>query len=276
MVKALIMMADYGHDPTETAVPYTAFREAGFKVSFATEKGVSPLCDARMLEGITSLATSRSVKLKYASMIASHEWKNALSWSAAGFDLHAFNLVFFPGGQDHSIRQLLDSEVVHKLLQEYFQTTRKPSANVIGAICHGVKVLADTNTDCGRSVLHGCITAVLPSLFEQAAFRLLRPFMDGDYCKVYGGDSEDLEHAVGSRVSLSALQNAKKSSQVQKKLEQKTHLKTSWSPLPFVVEDDQFNYVSGRCQADAQKLSERLVFAVQRKAQNEPENLGSE
>ncbi|KAM3451662.1 hypothetical protein NHJ6243_009554 [Beauveria neobassiana] len=258
MVKALIMMADYGHDPTETAVPYTAFRDAGFEVRFATEKGLSPLCDARMLEGITSLATSRSVKLKYASMIASHEWKNPLSWSAAEFDLQAFSLVFFPGGQDHSIRQLLDSEIVHKLLQEYFPTTRKPSANFIGAICHGVKALADTNTDCGRSVLHGCITAVLPSLFEQAAFRLLRPFMDEDYCKVYGADSEDLEHAV------------------QKKLEQKTHLKTSWSPLPFVVEDDQFNYVSGRCQADAQKLSERLVFAVQGGAHNEPESHESE
>ncbi|KAM3453118.1 hypothetical protein MY3296_004045 [Beauveria thailandica] len=198
MVKALIMMADYGHDPT---VPYTSFRDAGFE------------------------ATSRSVKLNYVSMTASHEWKNALSWSATGFDLHAFNLVFFPGGQDHSIRQLLDSEIVHKLLQDYFQTTRKPSANVIGAICHGVKVLADTNTDCGRSVLHGCITAALPSLFEQTAFLLLRPFMDGDYCKVYGAESEDLEHAVGSHIS-------------------------------FVVEDDQFNYVSGVPQTIWKMLAE--------------------
>lgn len=70
------MMADYGHDPTgtganrlsssqvpfrfkvtdcvsETAVPYSSFREAGFDVSFATEKGVSPRCDERMLQGIT-------------------------------------------------------------------------------------------------------------------------------------------------------------------------------------------------------------------------------
>ncbi|KAL2071980.1 hypothetical protein VTL71DRAFT_11323 [Oculimacula yallundae] len=51
--KILIPMSDYGHDPTETAVPYTAFTEAGFEVSFATENGKSPECDTKMLTGIT-------------------------------------------------------------------------------------------------------------------------------------------------------------------------------------------------------------------------------
>lgn len=137
-------------------------------------------------------------------MAASPEWKNALSWSANGFDLCAYNLVFFPGGQDQSIRQLLDSVSVHRLLQAYFPMTRKPSANVVGAICHGVKVLADTSNDSGHSILHGNVTAVLPSFFEQLAFQSLRPFVDGDYCKVYGAESEDLEHAVGSHTSSAA------------------------------------------------------------------------
>lgn len=62
-------MADYGHDPTgktrlkvlrqrtddceETAVPFQAFVDAGFDVSFATEDGKSPECDKKMLEGVT-------------------------------------------------------------------------------------------------------------------------------------------------------------------------------------------------------------------------------
>lgn len=165
-------------------------------------------------------------------MAASQEWKIPLGWSAPGFGLGAYNLVFFPGGQDQSIRQLLESELVHKLLQAYFPTTRKPSAIVIGAICHGVKVLADTSDECGRSILHGSVTAVLPSLFEQLAFQSLKLFVDDDYCKVYGAGSEDLEHAVGSHISLTTYPTLLKSLQVRKKLQHGTDLKTSWSPFP--------------------------------------------
>ena len=38
---------------TETAVPYTAFKKAGFEVQFATENGKAPQCDQKMLIGIT-------------------------------------------------------------------------------------------------------------------------------------------------------------------------------------------------------------------------------
>lgn len=37
----------------ETAVPYTAFKKAGFEVQFATEDGKKPQCDKKMLEGLT-------------------------------------------------------------------------------------------------------------------------------------------------------------------------------------------------------------------------------
>ncbi|KAG4421303.1 hypothetical protein IFR04_005605 [Cadophora malorum] len=51
--KVLIPMSDCGHDPTETAVPYSAFMKAGSDVSFATGNGQTPECDAKMLKGIT-------------------------------------------------------------------------------------------------------------------------------------------------------------------------------------------------------------------------------
>jgi putative intracellular protease/amidase len=38
---------------SEVAVPYTAFKEAGFEVQFATEEGKTPECDRKMLKGIT-------------------------------------------------------------------------------------------------------------------------------------------------------------------------------------------------------------------------------
>jgi putative intracellular protease/amidase len=37
----------------ETAVPYAAFKLAGFEVQFATENGKAPECDKKMLRGIT-------------------------------------------------------------------------------------------------------------------------------------------------------------------------------------------------------------------------------
>lgn len=39
--------------PLETAVPYAAFKQAGFDVQFATENGKVPECDRMMLRGIT-------------------------------------------------------------------------------------------------------------------------------------------------------------------------------------------------------------------------------
>lgn len=52
--KVIIPMSDYGHDPTETATPWRVFKDAGFKVQFATEKGgAPPRCDVKMLEGWT-------------------------------------------------------------------------------------------------------------------------------------------------------------------------------------------------------------------------------
>lgn len=76
--KVLIPMADLGHDPTgtlcypppldtrsnsnvETSVPYTAFKDAGFEVQFATENGKSLQCDPKLLTGLTQkILVSRS------------------------------------------------------------------------------------------------------------------------------------------------------------------------------------------------------------------------
>lgn len=37
----------------ETAIPYAAFKKAGFEINFATENGTVPECDKKMLTGIT-------------------------------------------------------------------------------------------------------------------------------------------------------------------------------------------------------------------------------
>ncbi|KND89031.1 Uncharacterized protein C14C4.04 [Tolypocladium ophioglossoides CBS 100239] len=267
MAKVLVMMADYGHDPTgvnnansivgllhriaftnrhpETAVPYSAFKEAGFNVSFATEKGKSTQCDTRMLQGITQLlldpqGAARPVIQQYNTMAASEEWQHPLAWSAPAFTLDAFDLVFLPGGHEKSVRQIIDSEAVHRLLVDFFPKTRKPGAKAVGAVCHGVMVLSEAKDAEGRSVLHGCTTTTLPARFEQLAFWGTRVFL-GDYYKTYGACSKDVEDLV------------------RKELADPAHLKSSLIPTPFVVEDENFNYISARFPGDVRLMFEKLV-----------------
>ncbi|EXM14107.1 Class I glutamine amidotransferase-like [Fusarium oxysporum f. sp. vasinfectum] len=142
--KVLIMMSDAGHDPTEAVVPYTAFKEAGFQVQFATENGKAPKCDNRMMEGVTGklLGAKAGVARQCKSMLESDEARHPVSWTAPGFSLDEYNLVLFPGGHDKAVRQIIESKEVHKLMLDYFPKTKKPSNKAVGAICHGVMVLS--------------------------------------------------------------------------------------------------------------------------------------
>ncbi|KAK2612809.1 hypothetical protein QQS21_001089 [Conoideocrella luteorostrata] len=190
-------MADYGHDPTETAVPFMAFKDAGFQVSIATEVGKSPKCDAKMLEGITQklFGASRSVVSQYSAMSQSPEWTNPTSWSSPAFTLDDFDMVFLPGGHEKSVRQVIDASTVHKMLLDFFPKTRKPSNKAVGAVCHGVMVLSQAKGEGGKSVIHDAVTTTLPGRFEQVAFWGTRAFL-GDYYKTYGAGSEDVETSV--------------------------------------------------------------------------------
>ncbi|RBQ79300.1 hypothetical protein FVER14953_21266 [Fusarium verticillioides] len=128
----------------ETAVPYAAFKEAGFKVQFATETGKTPQCDKRMMEGVTGklLGAKAAVVEGCKSMLESDEARHPLSRTAPGFSLDTYNLVVFPGGHDKVVGQIIDSKEVHKLILDYFPKTKKPSNKAVGVICHGVMVLS--------------------------------------------------------------------------------------------------------------------------------------
>ncbi|KAH6682474.1 class I glutamine amidotransferase-like protein [Halenospora varia] len=245
--RVLIPMSNYGHDPTETAVPYTAFKRAGFEVVFATENGKTPACDKKMLEGITQklLGATKSAVEAYNEMAKTQEFQAPLSWTLPGFSMDSYNLVFLPGGHEKSVRQLIDSDIIHKHLAAYFPTTQKPSPKTVAAVCHGVMVLSETNGEDGKSVIHECVTTALPTRFEQAAFWGTRAFL-GDYYKTYGAGSDNVEESVRKR-----LDNPEK------------QFKSSLRLNPFVVQDEKYNYISARFPADAQLLAEQTIALVQ-------------
>lgn len=256
-------------DVSETAVPYTAFKAAGFDVHFATENGKKPECDKKMLTGITQkflVMNQTSIFIRcdasapanvhclkgankqavnaYAKMSTTPEFEHPLSWSSTDFSLESYNLIFLPGGHEKGVRQIIDSPIMHKHLATYFPATVKPSTKTVAAVCHGVMVLSETQLPDGKSVLHECVTTALPARFEQSAYWGTRVFL-GDYYKTYGHGSDDVEASVRK-----CLDNPDK------------QYKNSLGISPFVVQDENFNYVSARFPPDAQLLAEKTIALV--------------
>ncbi|RDW84799.1 class I glutamine amidotransferase-like protein [Coleophoma cylindrospora] len=246
VAKVLIAMADYGHDPTESAVPYLAFKTAGFEVHFATENGNAPACDRMMLTGITQKllgATQRAIDA-YNQMAVAQEFQHPLSWSSPEFSLDSYNLVFFPGGHEKGVRQVIDSPIMHQHLVKYFPLTAKPSEKAVAAVCHGVMVLSETKLPNGKSIIHECATTALPARFEQLAFWGTRAFL-GDYYKTYGVGSDDVEVSVRK-----CLDDPDK------------QYKNSLGLSAFVVQDEKYNYISARYPGDVERLAEETVALV--------------
>lgn len=192
-------MADTGHDPTETAMPWKVFRDAKFEVRFATEKGKQPECDPKMLGGWTGklLGAAADAKTAYAEMrdtdTAFHQ---PLSWTAASFSLADFDLVFLPGGHEKGVRQVIESKTVQTLLAEYWPQTKRPEGRkALAAICHGVQVLSAAKYADGKSVLHDVTTTALPATMEEFIYQATRVFL-GDYYKTYGPGSPSVQTVV--------------------------------------------------------------------------------
>ncbi|KAF6810523.1 ThiJ/PfpI family protein, partial [Colletotrichum musicola] len=264
MAKVLIIMADYGHDPTEVAVPYQTFKDAGFDVKFATETGKTPRCDSRMLEGVSQkLLGAASTTLKvYNAMTESPEMQNPLSWTAPGFTLDDFDVVHIPGGHDKSVRQLMDSATAQKLMADFFPKTKKPEKKIVAAICHGPLLLCNSLGTDGNSVLYHCTSTALPACFESLSYHGTKLFL-GDYYKTYGAGSENVEDSVGCPVFFAFGGTAFDSLQMKRALKDPSQFKSRWIPnQPFVVEDPEYNYISARFPPDAAKFSEMVVNLV--------------
>src|SRR5882757_8540265 len=100
-----------------------------------------------------------------------------LSWSDSSFSIMDYDLIYFPGGHEKSVRQIIDSESLQKHIAIYFPQTRKPSCKTVAAICHGVQVIAASKSTEGESVLHDATTTALPGAMESSIYWLTRLFL---------------------------------------------------------------------------------------------------
>lgn len=245
MARVLVPLPDTDFDPTETAAPWHVLTEAGHEVVFATEEGRAPACDPLLLTGVVlgQLGAKPRIKELYARMIASAERQRPITWrSIVPGDYDALVL---PGGHAPGMKQYLGSDVLHEKVAA-FASSGKP----LGAICHGVVVLArakDPTT--GKSVLHGRRTTCLPKYMERIAY-FTTAWKMGRYYRTYDAYVED--EVKGALDDVSQF--------VRGPINLFTHGTLDDDRGAFVVEDGP--YVSARWPGDAflfaRKLLERL------------------
>jgi putative intracellular protease/amidase len=242
-VRVLIPLPDHDFDVTEVAVPWRLLTSAGHEVRFATEEGTkAPQADSRLLDGVIfgQLGAAAEPKTFYREMQADTEFRGPVAWS--GIQPEEFGGLILPGGHAPGMRQYLESELLRRKVAEFWALGRP-----VGAICHGVLVLARTR-DCatGRSLLYGRRTTCLPKYMERSAY-FMTAWRLGRYYRTYPAYVED-----EVRLALREPGDFVRGPRVL----YKRGTEADDAPA-FVVEHG--NYVSGRWPGDAYLFAKRFL-----------------
>jgi putative intracellular protease/amidase len=243
-MKVLMPLPDRDFDVTEVAVPWRLAVEAGHEVAFATEAGGTtvPVADPRLLDGVLfgKLGAAAEPAAWYRELERDERFRAPLAW--ADLDPLEFDGLLLPGGHAPGMRQYLGSEVLRGQVARFWATGRP-----VGAICHGVLVLARTlEPETGRSVLHGHGTTCLPKYMERSAY-LLTAWRLGRYYRTYPEYVEDeVVAALGADGSF------------QRGPRVLSARGTAVDDVPaFVVEDGA--YVSARWPGDSYLFAKRFL-----------------
>jgi putative intracellular protease/amidase len=192
-MRVLVPLPDGDFDTTEVAVPWHILSTAGHDVVFATEHGgTAPACDPRLLDGVLfgKLGAEREPIALYREMSAAREYLDPVPWS--GLRPEDFDGLVLAGGHAPGMRQYLGSALLREKVAEFWSLDRP-----VGAICHGVLVLArtleaadpDEADEAGvartrRSVIHNRLTTCLPKYMERTAW-WITAWKLGSYYRTY-------------------------------------------------------------------------------------------
>ena len=223
-------------------MPWRLLTRMGHVVRFATERGGDAAADQRLLDGVIfgQLGAAAEPRAFYAEMQTDAQFRAPLAWADVAPD--EFDGLILPGGHAPGMRQYLGSELLRGKVAEYWGLGRP-----IGAICHGVLVLARTiDPMTNHSVLYGRQTTCLPKYMERSAF-LTTAWRLGRYYRTYPAYVEDEVRA--------ALRDGADFARGPRVLS-KRGTETDDAPA-FVVEDG--NYVSARWPGDAYLFARRFA-----------------
>jgi putative intracellular protease/amidase len=240
-VKLLLPVPDRDFDTTEVAVPWRLLTDRGHTVTFATEEGGSaPECDPRLLTGVVfgRLGAEPEARRFYGQLVEAPEFRRPVSWRT--LDVAEYDGRILPGGHAPGMRQYLGSAALQERVAGFWALGRP-----VGAICHGVLVLARTlDPVTGRSVLADRRTTCLPKGMERAAY-FATAWRLGRYYRTYPAYVED-----EVRAALAAPEQFERGPRSLSRGTATDHSEA------FVVEDG--NYVSARWPGDAYLFTERF------------------
>src|SRR5881227_2302259 len=184
--RVIIPLPDRDFDTTEVSIPWKHFVEAGLDVTFSTETGKMGQTDPRLLTGVIfgQLGAKPDAIVAYRELEKIEAFRHPIPYES--IDPQEYNLLLLPGGHAKGMRQYLESKVVQHKALEFLKQNK-----VIGAICHGVLVLARTiDPETGRSVLYGRKLTGLTKGLERAGYYLTF-WRLGDYYRTYPEYVED-------------------------------------------------------------------------------------
>lgn len=247
-MRVLMPLPDRDFDVTEVAVPWRVLTGAGHEVVFATERaGTLPAADPRLLTGVLfgQLGAEDEPKEFYRQLTTAPAFRATVAWR--DIDPAGYDGLVLPGGHAPGMRQYLGSAELQGKVAEFWKLDRP-----VGAICHGVLVLARTqDPETGRSVLYDRRTTCLPGYMERGAY-LLTAWKLGRYYRTYPAYVEaEVRTALASPT------------QFERGPRTLTARGTATDDTPaFVVEDR--GYVSARWPGDAYLFARRFHAALER------------
>jgi putative intracellular protease/amidase len=240
-MKVLVPLPDTDFDTTEVAVPWRLLTEAGHEVVFATETGgPTPRCDPRLLDGVLfgKLGAHPEPIAFYEQLTQAPAFRSPVSWH--DLDVAEYDGLLLAGGHAPGMRQYLGSTELQQFIAAFW-ATQKP----VGAICHGVLLLARSKDADGISVLAGRRTTCLPKYMERGGF-LLTAWKLGRYYRTYPAYVEDEVTA-----SLNSPDQFERGPRETRRGTRTDHRHA------FVVEDA--NYVSARWPGDSYLFAQRFI-----------------
>lgn len=158
----LIPLPDCDFDPTEAATPWRVCAERGWKTTFSTENAQVAEADPRLLMGFVRgpLGAGPMGLADYKRMTQAPEYRKPIRY--ADIQVQDYDGLMLTGGHAPGMKQFLESKVLQGKVVEFFRMRK-----AVGAICHGVLVLARAiDLQTRKSVLYDYKTTSLTKLLE--------------------------------------------------------------------------------------------------------------
>jgi protease I len=238
MAHILFLLPQTEFDPTEVAVPWKAWSDAGHNITFATETGNAAVCDQITLTGkglpilARSMVARQENRTLYDEMAKSAAYRSPKRWADVRAD--DYDAFHFPGGHAPGMKPYLESLEVRDIARGAF-AANKP----VAAICHGVVLLARAG------VLQGRKTTALNNKMEGLAVFLTKGAL-GNHYRTYPESVEDeVRGLLGHSGDFDPGPTIPRFASATK------------PDVGFVVEDG--NYVSARWPGDAWTLAKRML-----------------